>query len=128
MTACPEAHSAWLRGRSLTKAASSRFLSAATRAWSTPDPSTRGSLGPCGSELVGGRDHLGDRDLRWRRISPDPADERLELRVAEELLELLRGLPLVDDQDEAVAYAKPVVDRPDILSPIPDVLEFASTL
>ena len=38
ITACPAAHSAWLRGRIATNAASSRSLSAATRAGSTPDP------------------------------------------------------------------------------------------
>lgn len=41
------------------------------------------------SELVSGRDRLGDGDLRRRRVSTDRADERLKLRIAEELLELL---------------------------------------
>src|SRR4029077_18801230 len=45
ITACPETHSAWLRGRMLTNAASSRALRAATRAGSTPDPVTLGSVG-----------------------------------------------------------------------------------
>ncbi len=43
ITAWPEAHSSWLRGRIRTNAASSRAFSSATRAGSTPDPPTPGS-------------------------------------------------------------------------------------
>src|SRR3954447_6789528 len=44
ITTCPEAHSAPLRGRIATKAASSRSLSTATRTGSTPDPPTPRSV------------------------------------------------------------------------------------
>ena len=43
ITDCPAAHNAWLRGRALAKAMSSRSLSAAIRAGSTPDPPMRGA-------------------------------------------------------------------------------------
>src|SRR4029079_15157461 len=44
ITDLPDSHIARLRGRTAAKAASSRSLSAATRAGSTPDPLTLGSV------------------------------------------------------------------------------------
>src|SRR6266516_21089 len=64
------------------------------------------------SVLAGRLDRLGDGDVRRRTgVATDRADERLQIRVAEELLELVGALPFVDDQDEPVAYAEPVVNR-----------------
>src|SRR5262245_50917902 len=72
ITACPEAHSAWLRGRILTKDASSRSLSAATRAGSTPDPPMAPKPRAETTELPESTE-LTARDGRVRARSPRPS-------------------------------------------------------
>src|SRR5215469_15402059 len=63
------------------------------------------------SELVRCGDRLGDRQLRRSWGCTDRADEHLQLGIAEELLEVLDALPLVDDHHHAVAYAEAMMDR-----------------
>src|ERR1051326_4806977 len=60
--------------------------------------------------LVGRADGLGDGDLRRLRRGAGRGHQGLQLRVGEELLEVLGGLPLVHHQDEAVADPEAVVD------------------
>ena len=62
------------------------------------------------SVLVRGGDGLGDGDLRRLRRGAGHRDKGLQIRVGEELLEVLDGLPLIDHEDEAVADREPVVD------------------
>src|ERR1700759_1734479 len=62
ITARPDDQSSWLRGRRATKLASSRTFSAATRAGSTPDPLTPGSVGHAGSQGRGRQRRLGGVD------------------------------------------------------------------
>src|SRR6266545_2099305 len=63
------------------------------------------------SILVGRGDRLDEGDLGGAcRIGTHLADERLQVGIGEELLEMLGGFPLVDDQDESVTHAEPVVD------------------
>src|SRR5205814_8402549 len=78
--------------------------SPATRAGRPPSPPPPRAPGWSGElVLVGGRDRLGDDHLRRRRRGTDGADELLQFRVGEELLEVLGALPFVHDEDEAVS-------------------------
>src|SRR5689334_4579024 len=80
------------------------------------------------SELVGRADGLGDGDVGLPGASADRTDEGLELRVAEERHELLSGLPLVDDKDEAVADPESMVQRAGALGALSDLFELAPAI
>src|SRR5579862_134324 len=60
--------------------------------------------------LVRRGDGLGDGDLRRLRRGAGHRHKGLQVRVGEEVLEVLGGLPLVHDQDEAVADREAVMD------------------
>src|SRR4249920_877318 len=75
-----------------------------------PPPAPPGRTGGEELVLVRRRDRLGDDHLRRSRGGADGADEGLQLRVGEELLELLDAVPLVDDDDEAVPDPETMVN------------------
>src|SRR5271166_5197425 len=62
------------------------------------------------SVFVWGADGLGDGDLRRSRRRSGGGDQGLQVRVGEELLEVLDALPFVHHEHEAVADREPVVD------------------
>src|SRR5262249_27647377 len=78
--------------------------------------------------LVGRGDGLADDDLRGDRGGADRADERLQARVAEELLEGGRALPLVHHQDEAVADTEAVMNTAGGLRRLRDLRELFGAL
>src|SRR4029077_6819204 len=75
------------------------------------------------SELVWRADSLGHDDLGRFGGTADRADEGLQARVGHERLELLDALPLVHDQDVAVADAEPVVQPANGLGCLGDLRE-----
>src|SRR5438876_1028764 len=75
------------------------------------------------SELVGRADRLGHDDLGRLGGAADRPDERLQVRVGHELLEVVDALPFVDDQDVPVADAEPVVQAADGLGLLGDLRE-----
>lgn len=82
-------------------------LSAHGRTGSIHKPVLAGRLMPVGqkpvatlSVLIGRGDALSDGDFGRSGFCADRTDEYLELRIGEELLEMLHGFPLIDDHHE----------------------------